>query len=139
MLATITAALMMFYAATTARAEALVHRIHNAAIALHSLDLQMIGRLARTVVPDFIYLEYKSLYLELKPSVVAASAAPPGTVVHRDGHLARCGRPLGEATLMSLPALARPLSEAARAPLPRVRRLAREAPVGQTVAIPALP
>ena len=57
-----------------ARAEAIVHRIHNAAIALHSLDLQMIGRLACIVVPDFMYLEYKSLYLELKP----ASAAPPG-------------------------------------------------------------
>ena len=29
----------------------------------------MIGRLARTVVPDILYLEYKALYLELKPSV----------------------------------------------------------------------
>ena len=78
MLATFSAALMMFYAAATAPIEATVRRIHSASIALHSLDLQMIGRLARTVVPDILYLEYKSLYLELKPSVAAASAAPPG-------------------------------------------------------------
>ena len=77
MLATITAALMMFYAAATTRAEAIVHRIHNAAIALHSLDLQMVGRLARTVVPDFIYLEYKSLYLELKPFRDSQGRIPP--------------------------------------------------------------
>ena len=67
MLATITAALMMFYAAATARAEAIVHRIHDATVALVSLDRQMIGRLACAVVPDFMYLEYKSLYRELKP------------------------------------------------------------------------
>ena len=41
----------------------------------------MVGRLMRTVVPDILYLEYKSLYLELKPSVAAASAAPPGAAV----------------------------------------------------------
>ena len=74
----------MFYAAATAPLEATVRRIHSAAIALHSLDLQMIGRLARTVVPDILYLEYKSLYLELKPSVVATSAAPPGTAVAQE-------------------------------------------------------
>ena len=81
MLATFSAALLMFYAAATAPIEATVRRIHSASIALHSLDLQMIGRLARTVVPDILYLEYKSLYLELKPSVAAASAAPPGAAV----------------------------------------------------------
>ena len=27
----------------------------------------MVGRLMRTVVPDFMYLEYRALYLELKP------------------------------------------------------------------------
>ena len=47
MLATITAALMMLYAATTAWAEATVHRIHDATVALVSLDRQMIGRLTR--------------------------------------------------------------------------------------------
>ena len=41
----------------------------------------MIGRLARTVVPDILYLEYKSLYLELKPSVAATSAALPAAAV----------------------------------------------------------
>ena len=98
MLATITAALMMFYAATTAWAEATVHRIHDATVALVSLDRQMIGRLARTVVPDFMYLEYKSLYLELKPSVAAASAAPPvaarsASAPYQNGHAkARRGR-----------------------------------------------
>jgi hypothetical protein len=98
MLATITAALMMLYAATTAWAEATVHRIHDATVALVSLDRQMIGRLARTVVPDFMYLEYKSLYLELKPSVAAASAAPPvaarsASAPYQNGHAkARRGR-----------------------------------------------
>ncbi len=77
MLATITAALVLLYAAATAPAEATVRRIHTASIALHSLDLQMVGRLARTIVPDILYLEYKSLYLELKPSVAVTSAAPP--------------------------------------------------------------
>ena len=81
MLATFSAALLMFYAAATAPVEATVRRIHGAAIALHSLDLQMIGRIARTVVPDILYLEYKSLYLELKPSVAArGDARPPGAV-----------------------------------------------------------
>ena len=58
MIATITAALMMFYAAATVQAEAMVHRIHDATIALVSLDRQMIGRLAHVVVPDFMSLEY---------------------------------------------------------------------------------
>ena len=71
MLATITAALMMFYAAATAQAEDMVRRIHDATIALVSLDRQMIGRLAYVVVPDFMYLEYRALYLELRPSGAA--------------------------------------------------------------------
>ena len=75
MLATITAALMTLFAATTAQAATTVHRIHDATVALVSLDRQMVGRLARTVVPDFMYLEYKSLYLELK--TFAACHDPP--------------------------------------------------------------
>ena len=78
-LATITAALVMLYSSVTASVEATVHRIHDATISLVSLDRQMIGRLTRTVVPDFMYLEYKSLYLELKPSVAArGDPRPPG-------------------------------------------------------------
>ena len=63
MIATITAALMTLYAAATAQAESIVRRIHDATIALVSLDCQMVGHLASTVVPDFMYLEYRSLYL----------------------------------------------------------------------------
>ena len=81
MLATISAALMMLYAAATAPVEGMVRRIHDVAGGLLSLDRQMVGRLMRTVVPDILYLEYKSLYLEVKASVVATSAAPPGTAV----------------------------------------------------------
>ena len=77
MLATITAALMMFYAAATAQAEDMVRRIHDATIALVSLDRQMIGRLAYVVVPDFMYLEYRSLYLELKPFRDFHGRVPP--------------------------------------------------------------
>ena len=81
MLAAITAALMTLYAAVTAPFEDMVRRIHDVAGGLLSLDRQMVGRVMRTVVPDILYLEYKSLYLELKPSVAAASAAPPGAAV----------------------------------------------------------
>ena len=77
MLATITAALMMFYAAATAQAKDMVRRIHDATIALVSLDRQMIGRLAYVVVPDFMYLEYRSLYLELKPFRDFHGRVPP--------------------------------------------------------------
>ena len=77
MLATITAALMMFYAASTAQAEDMVRRIHDATIALVSLDRQMIGRLAYVVVPDFMYLEYRSLYLELRPFRDFHGRVPP--------------------------------------------------------------
>ena len=66
MIATITAALMTLYAAATAQAESIVRRIHDATIALHSLDRQMLGNTARTVVPEFMYREYKALYLELR-------------------------------------------------------------------------
>jgi hypothetical protein len=76
-LATITAALMMFYAAATAQAEDMVRRIHDATIALVSLDRQMIGRLAYVVVPDFMYQEYRSLYLELKPFRDFHGRVPP--------------------------------------------------------------
>ena len=71
MLATITAALTMLCGAATAQAEATVRRIHDATISLVSLDRQMVGRIARTVIPDFMYLEYKSLYLEVRPSGAA--------------------------------------------------------------------
>ena len=81
MLAAITAALMTLYAAATAPVEGMVRRIHDVTGGLLSLDRQMVGRLMRTVVPDILYLEYKSLYLEVKASVVATSAAPPGTAV----------------------------------------------------------
>ena len=77
MLATITAALMMFYTAATAQAEDVVRRIHDATIALVSLDRQMIGRLAYVVVPDFMYLEYRSLYLELRPFRDFHGRVPP--------------------------------------------------------------
>ena len=71
MLAAITAALMTLYAAATAPFEGMVRRIHDVAGGLLSLDRQMVGRLARTVVPDILYLEYKSLYLEVKASGAA--------------------------------------------------------------------
>ena len=73
MLATISAALMMLYAAATVPVEGLVRRIHDVAGGLLSLDRQMVGRLMRTVVPDILYLEYKSLYLEVKASGAAVA------------------------------------------------------------------
>ena len=92
MIATITAALMTFYAATTAQAQATVHRIHDATVALVSLDRQMVGRLTRTVVPDFMYLEYKALYLMLKPSVaLPRRAIAPPPVRHGTAAVAACG------------------------------------------------
>ena len=82
MLAAITAALMTLYAAATAPLEATVRRIHDVAGGLLSLDRQMVGRLMRTVVPDILYLEYKSLYLEVKASGAArVYARPPGAAV----------------------------------------------------------
>ena len=97
MLATITAALMMFYAAATAQAEDMFRRIHDATIALVSLDRQMIGRLAYVVVPDFMYLEYRALYLELRqpgtawrpsrrrdPTGTAVAGRPPYHSARRD-------------------------------------------------------
>ena len=68
---------MMFYADATAQAEDMVRRIHDATIALVSLDRQMIGRLAYVVVPDFMYLEYRSLYLELRPFRDFHGRVPP--------------------------------------------------------------
>ena len=68
---------MMFYASATAQAKDMVRRIHDATIALVSLDRQMIGRLAYVVVPDFMYLEYRSLYLELKPFRDFHGRVPP--------------------------------------------------------------
>ena len=98
-LAAFSAALIMYSTATTASIEATVRRIHGAAIALHSLDQQMVGRLTRTVVPDFMYLEYKALYLELKPDVAAFFAVNPiaavaGRPPSRNGRDTRC--PSGE-------------------------------------------
>ena len=66
MIATITAALMSLYAAVSAQAQNTVRRIHDAAIALHMLDRQMMGGVTRTVVPEIMYREYKALYLELR-------------------------------------------------------------------------
>ena len=100
-LSQLAAALMMFYAAATAQAEDMFRRIHDATIALVSLDRQMIGRLAYVVVPDFMYLEYRSLYLELKPfrdfhgrvppivrhHTAATSAAAPVVVARSHGRL----------------------------------------------------
>ena len=71
MRATIMAAFAMLYAATPAQAEGVIRRIHEATISLVTLDRQMVGRLTSTVVPDFMYLEYRSLYLELRPSGAA--------------------------------------------------------------------
>ena len=76
MIATITAALVTLCAAVTAQAEAIVRRIHDATSSLISLDRQMIGKLTRTVVPEIIYREYKSLYLELR-TARCSPAAPP--------------------------------------------------------------
>ncbi len=85
MLAAITAALMMLCGAATAQAEGMVRRIHEATISLVSLDRQMVGRLASTVVPDFMYLEYRSLYLELRQPGTAWRPSrrrdPTGTAV----------------------------------------------------------
>ena len=84
MLATISAALMMLYAAATAPVEGMVRRIHDVAGGLLSLDRQMVGRLMRTVVPDILYLEYKSLYLEVKASGAAVAGRPPYHSARRD-------------------------------------------------------
>ncbi len=56
----------MRHPAATAHAKDMVRRIHDATISLVSLDRQMVGRLMRTIVPDFMYLEYRALYLELR-------------------------------------------------------------------------
>ena len=44
----------------------------------------MVGRLMRTVVPDILYLEYKSLYLEVKASGAAVAGRPPYHSARRD-------------------------------------------------------
>ena len=72
MVAAITAALLALYSAATAEGEALVRRIHNATIALVTLDSQMVGRSVVAVVPDTLYLESKSLYLTLRRPHAAA-------------------------------------------------------------------
>ena len=101
LIATITAALVALYSAATAQAESTIRRIHDATISLVSLDRQMTGRLVRTAVPDFMYLEDKSLYLELRPfrdfhgrvppivrepvaSVAAVAGRPPYPAARRD-------------------------------------------------------
>ncbi len=98
MLVAITAALTMLCGTATAQAEATVRRIHEATISLVSLDRQMVGHLASTVVPDFMYLEYRSLYLELRqpgtawrpsrrrdPTGTAVAGRPPYHSARRDG------------------------------------------------------
>ena len=47
----------------------------------------MVGRLMRTVVPDILYLEYKSLYLEVKAS--GAAVAGRAAMERRPYHAAR--------------------------------------------------
>ena len=74
MVAAITAALLALCSAATAEGEALVRRIHNATIALVTLDSQMVGRSVVAVVPDTLYLESKSLYLTLRRPHAAARA-----------------------------------------------------------------
>ena len=73
----VAAALVALYSAATAQAESTIRRIHDATISLVSLDRQMTGRLVRTAVPDFMYLEYKSLYLELRPFRDFHGRVPP--------------------------------------------------------------
>ena len=75
---------MMLYAAATAPVEGMVRRIHDVAGGLLSLDRQMVGRVMRTVVPDILYLEYKSLYLEVKASGAAVAGRPPYHSARRD-------------------------------------------------------
>ena len=73
MIAAITAALVMLYNVATADGEALVRRIHNATIALVSLDSQMVGRVVLATVPDSLYLECKALYLMVRRPHAAAA------------------------------------------------------------------
>ncbi len=77
MIAAITAALVSLYNVATADGEALVRRIHNATIALVSLDSQMVGRAVLASVPDSLYLECKALYLMVRrPHAAAAQPRP---------------------------------------------------------------
>ena len=96
MIATITAALMSLYAAVSAQAQNTVRRIHDAAIALHMLDRQMMGGVTRTVVPEIMYREYKALYLELRAADDGGGGRSRGT---RDptGGGGRLGGPRGAA------------------------------------------
>ena len=66
MIAAITAALVTLYSAATAEGEAIVRRIHNATIALVTLDSQMFGRSVPASVPEAMYCECKSLYMMLR-------------------------------------------------------------------------
>ena len=90
MVAAITAALVTLYTAATAEGEAIVRRIHNATIALVTLDSQMVGRSVVAVVPDSMYSECKSLYLMLRRP--HAAAAQPGLVALVRG----AGKPRGK-------------------------------------------
>ena len=63
-------------------------------------------------------------------AILAASGGPRSVAAARWGEASRraaVARPIGEATLLSLPALARPSAEAARVPLPRGGRIGRAA------------
>ena len=74
MVAVITAALVTLYGAATAEGEAIVRRIHNATIALVTLDSQMLGRSVPASVPEAMYCECRSLY------IVARGTDPVGGV-----------------------------------------------------------
>ena len=80
MIAAITAALVTLCNAATAESLALVRRIHSATVALVSIDSQMAGRCARAVVPDFVYLESKDLYLSLRQPKAARKRVQPAAL-----------------------------------------------------------
>ena len=96
MIATITAALMTLCAAATAQAVSTVRRIHDATISLVTLDRQMVGKAARTSVPEIMYSECKALYLELRKD-----QKPPGGWAAAWGH----GAPPGRGGVRGTPAL----------------------------------
>ena len=89
MVAVITAALVTLYSAATAEGEAIVRRIHNATIALVTLDSQMLGRSVPASVPEAMYCECKSLYMMLR-CPLAAVVSPPLMDPPRGRATARC-------------------------------------------------
>lgn len=89
MVAVITAALVTLYSAATAEGEAIVRRIHNATIALVTLDSQMLGRSVPASVPEAMYCECKSLYMMLR-CPLAAVVSPPLVDPPRGRATSRC-------------------------------------------------